>query len=445
MVIFGLDDAGRLGSGPVVAALPAGGALSVDARGLERGAAGLSGRLGGGSGDWRLMVFASAPIEAMALLDNPAGPLANLSGAAARAGDIPWFAPADDLLRQGSLRIASRTGDGEVLIHAVDDAGRDRGPVTLTVDGAGTVRLDSGDLERGNPARGLPAGLGDGDGGWRLRLESALSLDAASYLRTPDGFLTAVNEAAGEANRRHYVPLFHAAGGTGPRSLLRLINPSAGAARVAILGWDDDGEIAPEGGVALTLPAGASRILDAGALEEGAEGLSGRFGQGRGSWRLALKSDRDVRAMNLAESAAGHLADLGTSAALDRFPDACFDGPDSDGDGVADGCLGGAQPAPLELVAGGCSDGRYVADPADNAGLAGDCRALVALAQALARNGELSEDHPMREWGDRRHTGDGQNGRASPLRTGASRASTSRAAGGVPAGWPAPYRRTCSG
>ena len=60
--------------------LPAGQASAVTAKGLENGAAGLSGSMEDGQGKWRLCVGADVPITAMSLLETPTGHLANLSG-----------------------------------------------------------------------------------------------------------------------------------------------------------------------------------------------------------------------------------------------------------------------------------------------------------------------------------------------------------------------------
>ena len=396
VILFGVDDAGRLASGQVSTTLPGGGARTFDALVLNQGKPGLlRGRLGHGSGDWRLLVFADGEIEVMTLLDKSSGPLANLSSAGAADGDIPLLPPAGDPQRLGLLRIANRSGEGSVRIHGFDDAGRRHGPVTLDIEAGRTVSIDSNDLENGDPANGLHAGLGDGDGDWRLLLESPLELDVQVLVRTPDGFLASLHDGAARAGQQHYAPWFNPAGETQARSRLRLVNPSDEAAGVAIVGWDDEGAPAPGGAVGLTLPAGESRSLDAAALEEGAEGLDGSLGRGIGSWRFALRSNVDIRAMNLVESADGYLSGVSMSRSLAHFPDTCFDA--ADGVSVSDRCVEGL---PSDLLAlRGCTDGRYVDDPGNRPGMVGDCRVLVGIANAWARDGALPEDHAMRRWG----------------------------------------------
>ncbi|MCY4598619.1 MAG: DUF5719 family protein [Acidobacteria bacterium] len=397
VVMFGIDDAGRLAPGHVTTTVPGGGSRTLDARELQLGASGLDGRLGAGAGHWRVLVFADVPIEVMALLNSATGALANLSAAALSDGDIAWFPAAGGALREGLLRVASRSGAGPVRIHAVDDAGRGHGPVTLNLVDGRTATLDSNALEQGDPANGLPVGVGDGAGDWRIRIESALALDIAAYVRTQDGFLTSAHRGAAPADRRHYLPRFNSAGETGSTNRLRLVNPSQDPAQVTILGWDDEGVAASGGAVGLTIPAGTSRSVGPAALEEGAEGLSGQFGQGEGSWRLAVRSDRPVRVLNLSESSAGQVTLLGASPAPAHFPDGCFDGTDANGNGLGDDCEG--RPPVALLQVSGCTSGRYIGDVGANPGLVGDCRVLVGIVNDWARAGHVPENHRIRLWG----------------------------------------------
>lgn len=395
IVLFGLDGTGRLAPRWVSMTLSGGAARTLSARELEQGASGLEGWFGPGQGDWRVLMFAEGPAEAMVLLDHPSGPLANLSGAAVHDGDVYYFPAAGDPRRQGLLHIASRVGAGSATFHAVDDAGEAYGPVTLQLQADRTVVLDSEAVEQGFAGQGLPTGIGNGTGDWRIRIGSTLQLDVAAYIGARDEVRTSVHDASLRAGRRHAVPRFGPGGDRVSTSVLRLINASQVAADVKIIAWDDDGTVAPGGAVSLTLGPDESRSLDAASLELGTEGLTGRFGQGRGNWRLALRSDSAIRVMNLAESADGRLTNVGTSDTLEHFSDECFDGHDADGDGVADGCER-AQP---QLQAAACADGRYVADPSNNAGLVADCRALVRMANALTAGADLPDDHALLRWG----------------------------------------------
>ena len=400
IAVFGLDDSGRPASGQVVLSLPAGASRSIDASELENGAPALLGRLGDGEGDWRLLIFGDSGLDiaAITLLDTPSGPLANLSTAEYANGEIAYFPSAAEPSRTGELRMTSRSGSGEVLIHAVDETGRRFGPVTLILEAGRTVALDSDDLEFGATAKGLPAGLGRGEGDWRLRLESALDLDIFAYARTRDGVATVVGQVAAASDRRHHVPIFKPAHASEQLSRLRLINPGADPADVRIQGWDDAGRTASRGAVTLTLPPGTTHTIAARALEQGADGLNGRLGQGEGNWRLLVEADRDIRVMSLVESSAGHATNLSTTSIRPRFLDSCVGGPiDADGDGIADHCDTDPQNALRPLSA--CANGTFVGAPGGYPGLVGDCRVLIGFANYQAQGDSLPDDHALRQWG----------------------------------------------
>lgn len=397
VTIFGVDDENALAPGRVSIVLAAGAARTVSARELENGAVGLAGRLGDGAGDWQLLVFTDAAIEAMTVLDTASGPLANLSAAQVGEGSVLLFLSAGDALNEGRLRITNRSAAGEIRIRAVDDTGQSFGPVTMSVDGQQTVTLSSNDLETGNAAKGLPIGLGSGEGDWRLVLESELNLDVFAYARSQDGVVSIAHNVAAEGRRRHHVPFFNPASETRQQSRLRLINPSEGAAQIVIQAWDDAGDEAPEGAVSLSVAAGASTSLSTESLEDGARGLSGSFGEGEGGWRLAVQADREIQVMSLVEDTAGHLTNLSTSSTRPRFLDPCVGGSeDADGDGVSDHC--DREPDTVRTLER-CSDGSYVTDPDGHPGLVGDCRVLVGFANYKTQGDALPGDHVLRQWG----------------------------------------------
>ena len=398
VVIFGVDDEGETVPGQVALSLPAGTARTVTASELEAGASGLTGRLGERDGDWRLLVFADPSVEVMTLLDSVSGPLSNLSTAVAEQGTIAFFPSTGNASRKGLLHIANRSGAGDIEIHAVDDEGTEYGPVTLTLSGNATTQLSSADLENGNAEKGLATGLGNGEGDWRLTIESELDLDVVAYARTEDGFVTAIDDVAAEGDRRHHVPWFNSASETMQTSRLRIINPTDGSAEVIIRAWDDQGDAAPDGAVSLTLAAGASKTVNATELEQGAEGLTGNLGDGEGRWRLSVQADRAIRVMSLVESADGHLTNVSTSSAMPRFLNSCIGGPaDADGDGVSDHC--DRDPATALRALSGCDDGNYIEDPDGNPGLVGDCKILIGFANLQAQSDALPDDHVLRQWG----------------------------------------------
>ena len=129
---------------------------------------------------------------------------------------------------QGFVRIMNYSDiAGEVEIHAIDDTGRRRGPVTLELNAFQIRHFNSDDLERGASSKGLHGGVGDGTGMWRLELETALNINALAYIRTSDGFVTSMHQLARMYQNnelKHYVPFFNPGSNTAIRSLLRVIN-----------------------------------------------------------------------------------------------------------------------------------------------------------------------------------------------------------------------------
>ena len=307
--ITGVDDRGQSPGGEARVTLAAGAARTLSAQELEAGSG-----LGNGRGKWRLSVAADGAVQAMSLLNSPTGHLTNLSAPPSRRQVIPLFMSASDPARQGFARIRNRSDRaGEVRIFAIDDAGHRQGPATLSLGANETVHFNSGDLEGGNADKGLSAGVGSGEGDWRLELSTELNIEAAAYVRTADGFLTPMQDVARYADRRHFVPIFNPGGNSRQRSSLRLVNPSDGAVEVTITGLDDQGA-SPGAGVSLSLPAGAARTLAASELEAGGGGFAGRLGDGEGKWRLFVAADGPLYAMSLLESPTGHLTNLSRAA-----------------------------------------------------------------------------------------------------------------------------------
>ena len=218
----------------------------------------------------------------------------------------------EDSGREGFLRVVNHSAQaGEVRVEAADDAGTPAGPVTLSIGASQAIHLNSKDLEGGNAGKGLPEGIGAGQGDWRLSLSSALDIEALSYVRTKDGFVTTMHDAAPKMDDgSHRVAFLNPGSNWRQESRLRLVNPGQEAAAVRIIGTDDAGQPG-EATVTAELPAGQSLTFKAEELESGnAPGLSGKLGDGAGKWRLRLESDREVVAMSLLATPTGHLANL---------------------------------------------------------------------------------------------------------------------------------------
>ena len=227
----------------------------------------------------------------------------------------PFLVAASNTPPWGFLRVVNRSDEpGTVEITAIDDTGERFGPVSVALGAGAAETFSSHDLENGAVYRGLPEGVGDGSGHWRLELEADLDIAVRSYARSPDGYVSRIDRTVPGTDfgtwYRYEVAFFNPGGNVVKRSILRLVNPGDGDAEVTIAARDDFGDAAPEGDVTFTLPAGEARDLSVQALESGAEGFDGRFGDGEGRWRLAVSADRALHVLSLVRSRRGYLASL---------------------------------------------------------------------------------------------------------------------------------------
>ena len=230
---------------------------------------------------------------------------------------IPLLMPASSA-QQGFARIINRSDTaGTVRIHGTDDSGQRYGPITLSLEAKATAHFNSRDLEQGNSSKGLSGGLGDGEGNWRLELDTGLDIDPSAYIRTVDGFLTTMHEVTRtidvDGEERHHVPIFNPGGNESQRSVLRVVNLTGTSVHVTIEGRDDKGERPPRGEVGLTLGGAEARMLSAQELESGGAGFSGRFGDGTGKWQLFVTADGAIEVMSLLQSPTGHLTNMSVS------------------------------------------------------------------------------------------------------------------------------------
>ena len=224
---------------------------------------------------------------------------------------VATFPSASDPVRQGFMRVINHTANAESLrIEAFDESGTRRGPATLRVGPGRAAQFNSEDLGAGNPAKGLSGNIGQGRDDWRLAFDGTPDTEVLSYIRTEDGFLTAMHDLAPLTATGHRIAIFNPGDNPNQVSLLRLVNPGGDAAEVTVAGTDDAGA-ASAGRVTLTLDAGAARTLSALELETG-EGLSGALGVGAGKWRLHVEADRPILAASLLRSPTGHLTNLST-------------------------------------------------------------------------------------------------------------------------------------
>ncbi|MDE0003907.1 MAG: M66 family metalloprotease [Rhodospirillaceae bacterium] len=212
-------------------------------------------------------------------------------------------------LRQGFMRIVNHSDHaGDVSLTAIDDAGRSFGPLTMKLSAYQAAHFNSNDLEYGNEAKNLVAGIGQGQGDWRIVLETTLNVEVLAYIRTRDGLLTSVHDSVPMVDGRYRVAIFNPGSNARQASRLRLINPGEFDAEITIRGLDDSG--ASAGPVALTLPAGEAWSVSSRDLENGAARLTGALGDGDGKWRLEIEASQRIQVLSLMESPAGHITNL---------------------------------------------------------------------------------------------------------------------------------------
>ena len=227
------------------------------------------------------------------------------------AAAVPLMVSASDSMRQGFVRIINESDEsGGVRILAFDDGGTAAEPIEIQLGANQAIHFNAGDLENGNANKGIATGIGlPVQGDWRLDVESALDVRVIAFVRTGDGFLTAMNETLPRDGRWRLVAhTFNPGSNDQSVSSLRLVNAGDSAESVGIEGVDDQGNNA--GPVTLTLAAGESRTLSALDLEEGAQGLSGTLGDGAGKWRLFITAGQSVVGASLLEAATGHVTNL---------------------------------------------------------------------------------------------------------------------------------------
>ena len=213
----------------------------------------------------------------------------------------------------GLVRIGNRVDrSGTVRIHAIDDEGVRFGPVDLSLDAHEAVTFNSRDLEEGNASKGLPVGVGDGEGNWRLELQTDLDVAFSAYVRTSHGVVRGMQDVAPSVALTHRVLWFNPGSNRSNQSRLRLVNPGTVAATVEISARDDAGDEG-SGTVRLSLPAGASRTLTAQQLERG-------FGDGSGKWRLTVTASAPIQVVNLLWNPVGHLSNVSTFKLAEGVP-----------------------------------------------------------------------------------------------------------------------------
>ena len=215
---------------------------------------------------------------------------------------VPFLPRANAANRRGFVRVVNVANEsGEVLVAATDDGGRKFGPVALSIGARQAVRLSAQDLQDGNAAKGLPAGFGaPSEGDWRLSLTSSLDIRVAALAQVEDAAFATTHERLRRVDGERRLVMRRHADTARHTSWLRLINPNREPATVTIRG-------APVRELRVQVPPDGARNVTVEALEDGVSGVEDTRG---GSWELAVRSDRPIRALHLLANADGRLTNL---------------------------------------------------------------------------------------------------------------------------------------
>ena len=312
--IEGFDEEGEF-YGAVMLSVDAGEAVHFNSEDLESGAAekGLSGAIGPGEGAWRLQLSSERDIEVLSYFRTADGFLTAMHDTVAHEGGVhrvAFFNPGSNYARRSVLRLVN-PGEEAAAVSIVGIDGRGESPgseVTTTISARASRTFTAAALESGG--EGFEGALGDGEGKWRLAVQSAQPLVVMSLLSDPTGRLsnlsTAPGRAQGSVHAVHFLPSASAAL-RGRSGFARVVNHSGEAGEVRIDAVDDEGET--YGPVVLSVDAGEAVQFSSEDLESGnaEQGLSGATGPGEGDWRLELTSERDIEVLSYVRTADGLL------------------------------------------------------------------------------------------------------------------------------------------
>ena len=227
---------------------------------------------------------------------------------------IIFVNPASNVSQQSLLRFINTNDiDTGVEVYAFDDAGNYNGdgPVSFTLAAGAAKQITSQDFENGNSAKGLTGSLCNGTGKWQFVVRSDNTIEVVSLIRTPDGFLTAINDVIQDGGLFHTAYFTNPASNSNQQSFLRVSNATSTSGEIVIDAIDDNGTFSES--VTFTLAAYASRQMTIQDLESGNtdKGLAGALGGGTGKWRLRLSSNAlTFNAMSLIRTPDGFLTNL---------------------------------------------------------------------------------------------------------------------------------------
>lgn len=189
--IYGIDDSGEQ-RGPVVLSIEALRTMHFNSQDLENGNAtkSLSGGLGPGQGDWRLLLYSDLDIEPLGYVRTPReGFLTAMHDRVSEVANwhhVPTFNPASNINQHSRLRLINPTDSSvAVTITGRDDAGMapPGGAVHLSLPAKAARSITAEELEAGG--LGLEGHFGDGAGKWQLFVSADAAIEVMSLIDTP--------------------------------------------------------------------------------------------------------------------------------------------------------------------------------------------------------------------------------------------------------------------
>ena len=226
-----------------------------------------------------------------------------------------YFAnPGTNTNQQTFLRFVNNNDSAtDVEVYGIDDGGSrsNKGPITFTIAAEGAKQINAQDVENGNDNKNIASNLCDGQGKWQLVVRSSNPIEVMGLIRTPDGFLTSLNDVVPEAGGNNLIYFANPASNTNQQTFIRIVNLTGNTDTVTITGIDDTGA-SSTGTVSFTLGPNESKQMTAQDLENGNtnKGLTGSLEDGAGKWRLTVASSLDLKVMSLIRTKDGFLTNL---------------------------------------------------------------------------------------------------------------------------------------
>lgn len=196
VMLWGIDDAGQRSPGTITLSLAANESRQLNSQDLESGneVKEITGGLGQGTGNWRLVVQSDLDLLPLGFIRTPNGFLTSIHDTVAGDGldvEVPIVNPGENPNQVSLLRLVNpNASDVQITLRGRDDAGALSGSAALTLTAGRAVVLSAQDLESGNAGIGLSGGLGNGSGKWTLHVGANLPVRVMSLLNDPQGFLT---------------------------------------------------------------------------------------------------------------------------------------------------------------------------------------------------------------------------------------------------------------